>query len=810
MAAVNPPGAGGSLQELFTAVLESAGLHIVRVRRRPRGAVEYDLFDPSRGRELAITVQLSRLRRLPAGLGIAAFARAPALGRDPSRKSALVAYEPAQNLYVGWLPPAAGRTLLPFALAAPASALREAQVEGFVRLPATRLALSPRGAAFSPERVEDFLRLLVPEPPESWGLRQGPLRGAMRETRPRGPGRRRGPRRTPAAGEPAQSLPSEEVGKHEAPTVATGFAPAQTPGVAAHWDAALAPGHDYYFWFEVGADVAGSIELRATALPDMPEGQRLAVQLFCFPEELTLAGQTRGEITVQEGRGASVTHPAASPDVVSELLGRRLFFEVRTPERDGPARLRCNVYLGSTLVQSRLVSADVGSRSHPDLPTLRSSLDYALSDTLVREALARVPAHDLSLLVNGNGASHEFRFYSERGAQVFASDASLEAMALDTTIDRARAALKHASWGERSEWRPDLPYRYRQPDLEKLETDLVDLAREGRQLYVGIASQLAGGHDRRLELERLARATGRVQIATLARGLYVPASLFYDHVLEDAPAPGQRYRLCPDFLAALAAAEPLEELTCFTHGCAHADDPYAVCASGFWGYRHEMGWPTGIGGQPVSAITCGQTPELAIGVSTDPALTLRAAHAQRISALGEARIAEHRSDLTRLLARAPHVVYLFCHGGVNEAGSPFLEIGPEGEQGVSAVYLVNEGIRWADHRPLVFINGCNTTALEPRQILDLVAAFVGEANAVGVIGTELTVFQELACSFAETMLGAFLSDSSTVGAAVRQARLALLKERNPLGLVYVPFVAADTRLVRRGPTIAGADHPAAW
>ena len=213
-----------------------------------------------------------------------------------------------------------------------------------------------------------------------------------------------------------------------------------------------------------------------------------------------------------------------------------------------------------------------------------------------------------------------------------------------------------------------------------------------------------------------------------------------------------------------------------------------------------MGWPTGVGGAPVRTIACGQAPpELAVGVSTDPALTLRVAHTRQISTLGDARLAESRAELTPLLAGSPHLVYLFCHGGVTDAGSPFLEIGPEGDQPISTVYLVNEAVHWSARRPLVFINGCNTTALEPRQILDLVAAFVGEANAVGVVGTELTVFEQLACAFAETMLAAFLDGSASIGAAVRHARLALLKELNPLGLVYVPFVAADTALVRANP-----------
>src|SRR5207244_9744776 len=97
-------------------------------------------------------------------------------------------------------------------------------------------------------------------------------------------------------------------------------------------------------------------------------------------------------------------------------------------------------------------------------------------------------------------------------------------------------------------------------------------------------------------------------------------------------------------------------------------------------------------------------------------------------------------------------------------------------------------------RPLVFINGCQTTALEPEQAFEFVSRFVDVAGAAGVIGTEITIFEPLACAFAEECLRRFLGGAE-IGQAVRGARLAVLKAGNPLGLAYVPFVAADLRLV---------------
>ena len=108
----------------------------------------------------------------------------------------------------------------------------------------------------------------------------------------------------------------------------------------------------------------------------------------------------------------------------------------------------------------------------------------------------------------------------------------------------------------------------------------------------------------------------------------------------------------------------------------------------------------------------------------------------------------------------------------------------------------------------MFINGCHTTAVEPERAYNLVAAFTNLAGAAGVVGTEITVFEPMAQAFAEECFEQFLGGQA-IGEAIRRARLKLLKEKNPLGLVYMPFVLAslglDPALVRAGlPAGAGA------
>jgi len=98
----------------------------------------------------------------------------------------------------------------------------------------------------------------------------------------------------------------------------------------------------------------------------------------------------------------------------------------------------------------------------------------------------------------------------------------------------------------------------------------------------------------------------------------------------------------------------------------------------------------------------------------------------------------------------------------------------------------------------VFINGCRTTALEPETAIELVSSLVRRAQASGVIGTEITVFEPLARDFAEAYLARFLA-GATVGESVRGARLALLARGNPLGLAYIPFALESLRLTAAAP-----------
>jgi len=141
-----------------------------------------------------------------------------------------------------------------------------------------------------------------------------------------------------------------------------------------------------------------------------------------------------------------------------------------------------------------------------------------------------------------------------------------------------------------------------------------------------------------------------------------------------------------------------------------------------------------------------------------------------------------------------HVVYFCCLGAVGKGAVPYLQVG-SGSDHLEGSLLRAKRIARTQPKPLVFIDGCHTIALGPKETYNLVQAFV-ERGGAGVIGTDVTIFEPLACDFALGFLRRFLA-GVPADEAVRTTRLELLKTGNPLGLVYTPFVLAGLALVEK-------------
>lgn len=586
-----------------------------------------------------------------------------------------------------------------------------------------------------------------------------------------------GPGGGPGGGAGGAHVPPRE------PVVNTGFAtPEQVPLSP---ERTLTAGGQYLFWVDIGLLDPYSIEDAPGPLPvDLPPHAELTVALFEFV----------GEIGVD---------PANA--VVRMVPGERVWLPVRLPSAAGVWRVRCGIYWRQVLLESRVITVHATAAPETMAGALRSTVDYRLANPAEVEQLLNVPAHTASLFLNDNGdGSHALRVLATDGRELLRTDATFTAAQLTTQIRLARGALRRVAWGTDAPWRDGDDYRYATAATpDRLAEDLTRLARNGFRLHHLLLRSLGrtDGAGTYAMADRLAAALGKpgvIQVALKDSAQHVlPVALLYDLPLDTN---ADRLTLCADFVRVWREGRPLAGTACFDADCRQARDPddTVVCPGGFWGYRHALGLPvsTGRGATLPQDLAVAGEVKLAAGLYRD--FRHVDAHCRRLHDLLPGvhwRLNDDRDAvLEELRTGSPDIVYFYCHGGV--AGDvPYLRVG-RGTSGpvITPDNLFRNRIQWPSSRPLVFLNGCQTTDLEPERAIDFVSFFVEDASACGVIGTEITVFEEFAREFAEEFLHAFLTDRVPIGTAVTRARLALLSKGNPLGLSYIPYALPSIRL----------------
>jgi len=232
-----------------------------------------------------------------------------------------------------------------------------------------------------------------------------------------------------------------------------------------------------------------------------------------------------------------------------------------------------------------------------------------------------------------------------------------------------------------------------------------------------------------------------------------------------------------------------------------------ICPSGFWGFRHFIG-------MPITIHTAENVTDIPPGIPVEEQVTISACIASNMQLLGDhekalakmitfgpsvqLRFADEEAEVFEALQKvSPHIVYFYCHGDLSQ-GLLQLQLGSrENPVIMNDSNLKANEIIWTDPRPLVFLNGCETAGMEPKQAFNFIEPLVTYSHCAGVIGTEITIFEELATVFSEQFFDHFLA-GEPIGKAIRHARLALLGQGNPLGLVYNPYVIPSLKLSKAG------------
>lgn len=492
--------------------------------------------------------------------------------------------------------------------------------------------------------------------------------------------------------------------------------------------------------------------------------------------------------------GSSFVCPCSGSEHVCTEQERQLFLYVgiRTRQRIGQQMVRCIVYDRNNVVQTARIQLTVAG-GEPQPEAIHAVIDYTLAASF--EDAQQLPDRRVNILTNETGdGTHK----------IVVKDAN-RAIAVDLTEQQARdvlvelrAKLKEITIG--ADGQTSQYDDQNRKDEQAFVSDLTQLAALGSLLWGAV---VPGRDDRAYLREQLAART-TIQIARVTKVVF-PWALVYDIPHELAAG----WTLCP--LLADWAAER-DQLSAYPDKCPHADAHHAnvLCPYGFWGFRHLIEQPAKVRqGVLRTRIRVTEPAQAAFARSLQLNQVLTAAHLAELTACFESRFqladCQSRLDLQTAFADpALPILYFYCHGKSGlVAGTrlevPFLEIGAGEMIGTNDFAAWDEDgnwgpAHWSDVAPLVFINGCQTTALSPEDIASFVDALAG-MNAAGVIGTEIPVTQQLAGEVATRFYRLFAGASNeTVGTSLYRTRINLLQKGNIGGLVYTPFCSMDLAL----------------
>ena len=508
---------------------------------------------------------------------------------------------------------------------------------------------------------------------------------------------------------------------------------------------------------------------------------------------------------------------------------RRVYFAV-SPRVGPAARLRISVYHDQNVVQSlRVVAMTRSSAGEPELPQeVRRAhlahalavkareladlgdlgylprLEYSISDA---NGMAEAPPRTLSIVANDMDGKAVITVKGEVTFDVQQSDIS-------RYVDDVRDALREIAnepvpggGAGKTQYRFGLDGVRNKGDAKILEDALPKLAEVGRELYVQLFTSAA-----QLSLKEELEEAGVIHVAHVLLEKVIPWAALYDEDY-DHNATGVPQRVCLHSLTLSAEDRNKfrcgEHPNCLKHAAQLATNPanVIVCPLHFWGFRHVIEVP----GNQVESLN-GKDPKyrtliqngkpINAVVAMNQKLELWSPHLDALQSKFRARAQvkeayARASVMSTIDADSVDIVYLYCHAredGASKSGSAkgYLEFQATADSQPQRISPGNfSTIRWL-HNPIVFINGCETAGFSPRALSPFVRFFMGR-EAAGVIGTEVDVWEPLACEFAEMFLEAFLA-GEPAGDVMRSTREALLAKFNPLGLVYTLYAPAGLTL----------------
>ncbi|MBN1933971.1 MAG: CHAT domain-containing protein, partial [Anaerolineae bacterium] len=555
---------------------------------------------------------------------------------------------------------------------------------------------------------------------------------------------------------------------------------------------ALAANTLYHFAVNIGApDSRGNVEGKQ---PEVPS--RVIAALVASGEQVIFRLDSEDFLLLEREKSISLSQTRTTPE---------LYFRLVTPVQTGLCRLRLGVYVRENLIQSYQVFAHVapmeGEIPEKAVEGWWSKCEYTLSADLSN--LDALEQRRVCIWVGDGRSATQRAGLSGEGfdlGQLPAINVQLIGKAFEeyreVLYSSCYIELKNAAGKvERVDYLYDAN-AHTPLNNNTFTEGLKTLAEDGQMLYQHLFGDQCETLGKTLQsLEQGQDSPLVLQIARLNLDMTFPWAMLYDRPFRFHPG---RNRVCEHFVNGEGCRA----------NCPHKDDPYIVCPYGFWGFRYIIEQPLRPPNEYTSVITAlpGDSPQLHLTFGPDLGLT--PAHAQIVQTIVGSRqstmygdrnvnsAAQNTDALIEAFGRGMTLAYFYCHGG-NKGTRQWLQVGA-GDPLFPAYLKDDLRATWqaSGTAPLVVLNGCHTAKYTPETFLSFVHRF-GALGAAGVIGTEVPIHEHLGKYFGEFFMQRFLN-GDPIGRIIYDFRCDLLKRKNFLGLIYVPYCYATLHLERGG------------
>ncbi|HUS29397.1 MAG TPA: hypothetical protein VMZ53_12850 [Kofleriaceae bacterium] len=543
----------------------------------------------------------------------------------------------------------------------------------------------------------------------------------------------------------------------------------------------------YWLNFQIAKDIKShataaklpSEELRI--LFEKKDKLDLDIVLYADPDKLRIEGH-RFELTLQRWGATQIIRTTLKP------------------LECGIHQVRACVYYKGNMLQSLAMQVGVECASVP------AHVDYTGIETF--RGIMQLPQVAYSLWINDTEDKHWIGVYATQDALGDLDTYDLKTPATKT-VDKAVAparkalALLEGDDGNNSSYlfSPSLPTS--DALTQKQHELFVELAKEGYRMFTALMQPSeTPDNDYIPKLKkRLSTPDQILSIARLDDESSVPWALMYDQRIDPAD-PG--LQLCTRFQRERADGTKLVHSPADCR--AQADCPLAskatlrktVCPFGFWGFRHQVelrlrNQSGGTNAVDRTRISASPKPRAASAMFEFAESKEHLKALASIIDTGEA-LRDRDKILDALREGNRSLYYFFCHADQDNVLHLRIADGQLIEPASIAARSEAEDdgwelATWDAQRPLVFLNACESLALDAQVISPFLDKFLG-LGASGLVGTEVKVFTELAAGLATELLTRMVKHRESLGAALLHVRREMLGNGNPMGLAYSVYGSA--------------------